>query len=161
MDLPATSAARELVVVDGVGRELTANVAEPGSKPTGLIAQMSRFGLAGGLSGVIDYGSVLLCVALGMWPELARALGFAVGSTMAYLLNRRWTFNSRRSVGEVGLVAVIYALTFGIVVVVNALVLHFMPAAWWLVTLAWIVSQGVATTFNFAAQRVLVFQRRA
>ena len=138
---------------------MAANSESSTSKPTGLLAQLSRFGMSGGIGAVVDYSSVLLFVALGVLPELARGLSFCCGSTTAYLLNRLWTFNSRRNAREVGLVASIYALTFLLVLAVNAIALRLLPDAWWTVTVAWVLSQGIGTTFNFVVQRILVFQR--
>lgn len=138
---------------------MAANSASSTSKPTGLFAQLSRFGMSGGIGAVVDYSSVLLFVALGVFPEVARGLSFCCGSITAYLLNRLWTFNSRRNAREVGLVAGIYALTFLIVLAVNAIALRLLPDGWWTVTLAWVLSQGIGTTFNFVTQRTLVFQR--
>lgn len=117
-------------------------------------------GLSGGIGAIVDYGSLLLFVAVGVWPEWARGLSFACGSTTAYLLNRRWTFESRRNTREVLLVAAIYGSTFLIVLGVNAVALCLLPSPWWPITVAWVLSQGVGTTFNFGAQRWLVFARR-
>lgn len=135
------------------------SVAGTAAKRPGLVRQLSRFGVSSGVAGIVDYTSVLVLVALGAWPSPARALGFAGGSTTAYLLNRRWTFEARRDTREVGAVAAVYGLSFLIVMVVNAWVLRGLPTEWWSVTLAWLLSQGLGTTFSFTAQRFLVFRR--
>ncbi len=129
------------------------------SKPAGVLAQLRRFVLVGGVAASVDYGSVLVFIALWDWPELARALSFVCGSTTAYLLNRRWTFDSRRDTREVGLVAVAHTLSFLIVMVVNTLALRLFPDEWWTITVAWMLSQSMGTTFNFAVQRLVVFRR--
>lgn len=51
-------------------------------------------------------------------------------------------------------------LTFALVGGVNALGLYLLPDSPWRITLAWAVSQAVATTFNFLAQRRFVFSRQ-
>lgn len=121
---------------------------------------MWRFGLTGSLAALIDYGSVLLLVALNAWPELARAVGLLCGGTTAYLLNRRWTFHARRDAREVIFVAGAYAATFVLVMTVNTVLVRALPPSWWPVTLAWVLSQCLGTSVNFLGQRFLVFQHR-
>jgi putative flippase GtrA len=105
----------------------------------------------------VDFGSLQLAVALGMAPEPARIVSFTVGSTVVYLVNRRWTFTSRRDRREIGALALVLAATFALVGATNMLALAVLPDAAWRISLAWVISQGVATLFNFTAQRVLVF----
>ena len=126
---------------------------------TGFFTQALRFGLVGIGGAVIDYGSLRLILAMGVLPELARVLSFIIGSTAVYLVNRRWTFTSRRNSREVVALALVLALTFALVGGVNALALRLLPDSPWQITLAWAISQAVATTFNFFAQRTFVFRR--
>ncbi|QUH06502.1 GtrA family protein [Saccharopolyspora erythraea] len=123
------------------------------------MTQAFRFGLVGVVGAVVDYGSLLVMVGLGLWDSPARALSFAAGSTTAYLLNRRWTFTSKRNAREAAAVAVVYAMTFALIVGAYAAADRLLPASPWHLTLAWAVSQGIGTTFNFLAQRTLVFRR--
>ncbi|MDA3630868.1 GtrA family protein [Saccharopolyspora sp. WRP15-2] len=109
---------------------------------------------------VVDYGSLSLILALGTWPELARIFSFTIGSTAVYLVNRRWTFTSNRNSREVAALTTVLALTFALVGGVNALALRLLPESPWQITLAWAISQAVATTFNFLAQRTFVFRSR-
>jgi putative flippase GtrA len=108
---------------------------------------------------VVDFGSLHLMIALGVQEDLTRALSFLLGSTTAYLLNRRWTFPSRRDTREVVAVAVVYALTFVLILGINGVSVRTLPESAWRITLAWALSQGIGTTFNFVAQRTLVFRR--
>jgi putative flippase GtrA len=41
---------------------------------------------------------------------------------------------------------------------VNALALLLLPDAWWKVTLAWAISQGLGTAWNFVMLRLVVFR---
>ena len=122
-----------------------------------FLSQAFRFGLVGIGGAIVDYSSLQLILALGVWPELARVFSFTIGSTFVYLLNRRWTFTSRRNARELVALAVVLALTFALVGGVNALGLRLLPESPWRITLAWAISQAVATTFNFLAQRTFVF----
>lgn len=123
----------------------------------GFVSQAFRFGLVGIGGAIVDYSSLQLIITVGVWPELARVLSFTVGSSVVYLLNRRWTFTSRRNAREVVALAIVLAATFALVGGVNALGLRLLPDSRWQITLAWALSQAVATTFNFLAQRTFVF----
>ncbi|MGW0894755.1 GtrA family protein [Saccharopolyspora gloriosae] len=129
------------------------------SRPDGLLGQLLRFGLVGVVSATADYGSLLVMVTFGVWQEPARALSFVLGSTTAYLLNRRWTFVSRRDAKEAVAVAAVYAATFVLILTIYSLVRHSLPTSPWQVTIAWVVSQGIGTSFNFLTQRLLIFRR--
>lgn len=125
----------------------------------GFFGQAFRFGLVGIVGAVVDFGSKTLLVALGVQDDLARALSFVLGSTTAYLLNRRWTFTSRRDTREVLSVAATYGLTFLLIVAVYAVSRRVLPVSSWRLTEAWVISQAVGTSFNFLVQRLLVFRR--
>lgn len=130
----------------------------PETNRTGFFAQAFRFGIVGVGGAIVDFSSLQLILVLGVVPELARVLSFIVGSTAVYLVNRRWTFTSRRNSRELVTLAIVLAVTFALVGVVNALSLQLLPESAWRITLAWAISQAVATTFNFVAQRTFVFR---
>src|SRR3712207_321287 len=69
---------------------VTATRSEP--VPLGLLAQISRFVTVGALSALVDFGVYHALLALGTWVHLAKAVSFILGTTTAYLLNRRFTF---------------------------------------------------------------------
>lgn len=142
------------------GGRLSSNTASvpPSTNRIGFLAQAFRFGLVGICGAVVDYSSLMLQVWLGVWPELARAISFMIGSTFAYLVNRRWTFTSHRNFREVVTWAIVLGSTFLLVTGGNALLLRLLPDSPWRITLAWAISQGIATTFNFLAQRKFVFR---
>ncbi|MDA3644800.1 GtrA family protein [Saccharopolyspora indica] len=138
--------------------------ANPDAEPRtnqGFFTQAFRFGLVGIGGAAVDYGSLTVILALGTWPELARILSFTIGSTAVYLVNRRWTFTSSRSTREVVALTAVLATTFALVAGVNALALRLLPEGSWQITLAWAISQAIATTFNFLAQRTIVFRQRS
>lgn len=130
----------------------------PETNRTGFFAQAFRFGIVGVGGAIVDFSSLQLILVLGVVPELARVLSFIVGSTAVYLVNRRWTFTSRRNSRELVTLAIVLAVTFALVGGVNALSLQLLPESAWRITLAWAISQAVATTFNFVAQRTFVFR---
>ena len=133
----------------------------PTPAPLGLVAQLSRFVVVGVLSAAVDFGSYHALLAVGTWVHGAKAIGFILGTTSAYLLNRRFTFTSTeggraRFFGFV----LLYGTTFVLNVGVNALMLTVLPVGMsWRVSLAWVVAQAVATVTNFVMLRTVVFRR--
>lgn len=125
---------------------------------TRLSGQLLRFGLVGGACAVVDYTALLLWLAAGLAEDPARALSFLCGSSVAYLLNRRFTFRSKRDTREVVALSVVLALTYLIMMLVYAVAWRMLPQDPMGLTLAWALSQGVATTFNFVGQRLFVFR---
>ena len=125
----------------------------------GLSTQLTRFVLVGGFSFVVDYGIYQALLAGGVWVHLAKAVSFIAGTTTAYLLNRRWTFNASGGRAQFAAFLLLYGTTFVVNVGMNALALHLLPAGRWEITAAFVVAQGTATTINFAVQRLVIFNR--
>jgi len=136
---------------------VTATETEP-VKP-GLSTQLTRFLLVGGFSFLVDYGIYQALLAAGVWVHLAKGISFIAGTTTAYLLNRRWTFNASGGRAQFAAFLLLYASTFVVNVGMNALALYVLPARWWEITAAFVVAQGTATTINFVIQRMVIFRR--
>ena len=123
-----------------------------------LWGQVARFGAVGVLSAAVDLGVYTLALHLGLWVHAARALSFICGTSTAYALNRRWAFKveggARRATGF----AILYGTTFFLILGVNALALLLLPDASWKVFLAWAISQGIGTAWNFVMLRLVVFR---
>nr|WP_330359646.1 GtrA family protein [Actinosynnema sp. ALI-1.44] len=129
------------------------------SREVGLLTQISRFVLVGGLSAIVDYGIYQGLLALGTWVHLAKAISFVLGTTTAYLLNRRWTFNVSGGAAPVAKFMVLYTVTFFVNVGVNALMLQVLGDFEWEHTVAWVIAQGTATVINFVMLRTVVFKQ--
>ena len=69
------------------------------SQPDGsLRTQLVRFIAVGVVCAVIDYGTTLLLdYVLGVPRGWAKAVGWVAGTTSAYFMNAKWTFNSKTS----------------------------------------------------------------
>ena len=134
----------------------------------GLRTQLVRFVLTGGLSAIVDYGLLVALMAVGLEHTPAKIVSFVAGTTTAYLINRRWTFNadgSRRKFAAVmGLYAITFALQVGIFtplypwLVSLGLGTEFMPKMNWAQLVGFVVAQGVATAVNFVVQRAVIFK---
>lgn len=137
-------------------------IAIPGKER--LHGQLLRFVLVGGFCALLDFGSYQGLRALGMdyapLVDIARAISFIIGTTTAYLLNKRYTFDASGGVRQVGSFMLLYGTTFFIAVGVNRLMLLLLPDSPWQSTLAWVVSQGSATAINFVMLRWVVFRER-
>ena len=131
----------------------------PAPAELGLVAQLSRFIAIGVLSAMVDFGSYQGLLALGTYVHVAKAISFILGTTTAYLLNRRFTFQVEgRGRARLAGFVLLYATTFALTVGVNALMLAVLPAIPLRISVAWVISQGTATVVNFVMLRTVVFR---
>lgn len=132
--------------------------------PLGLKAQLVRFVAIGVVAAGVDYGTYALLLALDVWAPLAKGVSFILGTTTAYLLNRRFTFaSSAGGAGKFVGFVVLYGSTFAVNVGVASLVLHLMDAP----TVgtpplpgfvSFVAAQACATTINFIVMRTVIFR---
>lgn len=123
-----------------------------------LATQVWRFVITGGLSAVVDFGLYLAFLALGLHVNLAKSLSFVAGTTTAYLINRRWTFQAPPSTARFLAVCLLYAITYSVQVGINFVFYNLLAEHPWRVLLAFVIAQGTATVINFVVQRVLIFR---
>jgi len=129
---------------------------------SGLLGQLTRFILVGGVSALVDYGVYQGLLQLDVYVHLAKSISFICGTTTAYLLNRRFTFAASATAGRAQFVKflVLYGLTFCVNVGINALALRLLPDGLpGETSIAWLLAQGTATSINFVVLRVYVFRR--
>lgn len=125
-----------------------------------LIDQVARFVLVGVLAAGVDFGTYQALLAVGLFAAVAKGISFVLGTTTAYLLNRRWTFRADGGAAPAVRFAVLYSVTFFVNVGVNALVLHLLTGYTFAVPVAWLAAQATATAINFVLLRTVVFRDR-
>nr|WP_304503520.1 GtrA family protein [Corynebacterium lemuris] len=125
--------------------------------------QAIRFIISGGVSAVVDLGlTFILQVLLGTGPVAARSVGFIFGTTTAYLINRRWTFQAEPSLRRFLQVAGLYTITYFVNVGLHAVFYRLFTDWDWAnsvaVIIAFLIAQGTATVINFIVQRAFIFR---
>ena len=134
---------------------------EEASTSVPLKTQLIRFVATGAGSAVLDFGLTLfLQYVVGAPFAVAKAFGFILGTTVAYLINRRWTFRAEPSAARFIAVLVLYAVTFVVNVGLYSWLSHLWEETFVYSTAAFVVAQGVATVINFVVQRVVIFKIR-
>ena len=130
----------------------------------GLRTQLVRFIVVGGLSAVVDFGLLTAMMALGMGHTPAKALSFVAGTTTAYLMNRRWTFQAGGSPNSCTAVLALFGTTFVVQVGLFALLFGWLQRTWGTTAaqvVGFVIAQAVATTVNFIVQRAVIFRHPA
>ncbi|WP_193046894.1 GtrA family protein [Mycolicibacterium baixiangningiae] len=125
-----------------------------------LTTQVWRFLATGGLAAIVDFGLYVLLLEVGLHVNIAKTLSFIAGTTTAYLINRRWTFQAPPSRARFLAVCGLYATTYAVQVGIN----YAFYTAWddkpWRVPVAFVIAQGTATVINFIVQRAVIFRLR-
>ena len=125
-----------------------------------LATQAWRFVVTGGLSAVVDFGLYVLFLQLGVHVNVAKTLSFIAGTTTAYLINRRWTFQAPPSRARFIAVCGLYAVTYAVQIGINYLFYMLLDDKPWRVPVAFVIAQGTATVINFVVQRSVIFRLR-
>jgi len=144
---------------------MTSEGAERLAKSNSLRGQSTKFAITGGISAVIDAGLTwIFQIALALLGNIeARSVGFFFGTLTAYLLNRRWTFRAQPSKRRFAMVALTYALTYAVNIVIYRWAFPFFDhtldwSSTYALVAAFILAQGTATVINFFVQRWLIFR---
>ncbi len=87
--------------------------------------------------------------------DIAKAASFFLGSIVAFIINKYWTFEKHeKSYKEMLKFGILYSLKLGANVMTNKMILEYTS----LVFLAFLVATGVSTVLNFIGQKWWVFK---
>ena len=118
------------------------------------------FLIVGTLTVLIDFMTYRLL----LWPgvfgiDFSKGIAFIAGTVFAYFANRSWTFGFKgRSVGTAMRFILLYSLTLGVNVSVNALMLKVMEEVIGAFYHAFLIATGVSAILNFVGMKFFVFR---
>lgn len=128
-----------------------------------LKQQLVPFLLIGVGCAVIDFGIThSLIEFMGMQRDFAKAVGWVFGTVAAYVLNSKFSFQSKINAKKAGAVFVLYAVTFAVQMVLWRVTDSPLTSLGlvnpWKNVVSFVIAQGVATVTNFELQRHWIFR---
>ncbi len=125
--------------------------------------QLTIFLIVGCLTVAFDFICYRSLMAWTMLPTgIAKTAGFLTGTLFAYFANRAWTFGRQRHApGSAWRFGLLYAVSLGANVAINAACLALLSPMASAVALAFLAATGVSTCLNFIGMKLFVFADRA
>ena len=86
--------------------------------------------------------------------EVSKGISFIMGSVVAFIINKYWTFNKpEKSYKEMIQFGILYSTTLALNVMTNKIVLDYTD----IVLVSFMVATGISTILNFVGQKWWVF----
>lgn len=122
--------------------------------------ELAVFLVVGSLTVLIDFLTYRGLVWTGwMSVDLAKAAGFLTGTLFAYFANKVWTFGHKEHApGSAWRFVLLYAITLGANVLVNAGCLELLSTMSIAVPVAFLIATGVSAALNFLGMKLFVFK---
>lgn len=122
--------------------------------------ELAIFLVVGVTTVLVDFISYRSLTGLANVPvDLAKAIGFALGTVFSYFANRFWTFaHQPHGPGSVWRFALLYASTLATNVLINALALRVLADSMAAVPVAFVVATAVSACLNFLGMKFFVFR---
>ena len=120
----------------------------------------SRFLLVGGVSFSVDTCLYFSGLHIGLNTALSKAISFASGMVVAFVLNKRYTFQTREGQYGKASFVTIYGASLLINISVNSLLLRelngaLLPSEW----TAFLVATLISVAINFFGLKYVVFRK--
>lgn len=122
--------------------------------------EITVFLVVGTLTVCVDYLVYQLLVSLRTVPiDVAKVISFIAGTLFAYFANKNWTFGAKNtSPASAVRFMLLYLLTLGVNVGVNALILGLFDGMPWALSVAFLAATAVSAILNFLGMKLLVFK---
>ena len=122
--------------------------------------ELAVFLVVGSLTVLIDFLTYRGLVWTGwMTVDQAKAVGFLTGTLFAYFANKVWTFgHQEHAPGSVWRFVLLYAITLGANVLINAGCLALLSTLPIAVPVAFLIATGVSAVLNFLGMKLFVFK---
>ncbi len=130
-----------------------------------------KFGEAGGLNWLVDFGVLNLLImfteiSTGIWYSIFKGISFIVSATNSYFWNKLWVFESRNkdAAGEISKFAIATVLGVGVNVTIAALIVWIGPSMYNLNSVVWAniaaaAGSIIAMLWNFILYKIWVFKK--
>ena len=121
--------------------------------------QLGIFLVVGITTVLIDFVTYRMLTWSGTPIDVAKAAGFLTGTVFAYAANKTWTFGRvSHAPGSVWRFALLYAVTLGANVIINAAALGALAGFAFAIQAAFLLATGTSATLNFFGMKFFVFQ---
>lgn len=128
-------------------------------KDNSLLLQLFRYGIVGGISFVVDWGTLMLLTEVaGVHYMVSAALAFVLGLACNYILSTRWVFGESRMSSRLAEFTA-FAVIGIIGLLLNELIIYICTdLAGWHYLAGKVVSTILVFFWNFLARRFLIFK---
>jgi len=125
-----------------------------------IIRELAIFFLVGSTTVLVDFLSYCGLVGFAVINvDIAKAIGFMVGTLYAYFANRYCTFGRKPTIpGSAWRFLALYTSTLGSNVLINTLALKLFADAVGAIEWAFMLATGVSASLNFLGMKLFVFK---
>mgnify|MGYP001459475366 CR=1 FL=1 len=121
-----------------------------------IVRQALRFAAAGAVATAAHFTVLIALVEWGgLGPVLASTLAYCVGVCVSFVLNRRFTFESR---GAIGPTFAKYAALYAVGIFLNGAVMAALISLGLWYILAQVIAVALILSWNFLGARYIVFR---
>jgi len=121
-----------------------------------VVRQLVRFAIAGAIATAAHYTVLISLVEIGhVPPVIATTLGYCVGIVVSYVLNRRYTFETKAPVASSFLK---FGALYGVGMFLNGAIVATLIAWGAPYMLAQVVATGLVLIWNYLAARFVAFR---